>query len=330
VALDPEGTMQRSIRLAPVALVCLLAPGCITINTFGRGEEPLVETVVYGERGPKVLLLDVDGLISDVSVEGPLGFGERESSVARVREQLDKARGDAELRGVLLRINSPGGSVTASDVLYREVRAFKEERRMPVVAQLMGVAASGGYYVAMAADVVLAHPTTITGSIGVISAGVNFSGLMQRYGVTDQTLVGGEKKDAGSPLRPMTAEERAYLQAVIDDLHERFRAVVSEGRPALGDARVRALSDGRVYTARQAERAGLVDGISYLPGAIDELERRVGAPELRVVAYHREREWRSNLYSTAPAAPTSQANPAARLGLGGGPAFLYLWWPGGL
>jgi protease-4 len=309
--------------------VCLLVSGCITINTFGRGEEPLIETVVSGSHGPKVLLLDVDGLISDVSVEGPFGIGERESSVARLREQLDKARDDSEVRALLLRINSPGGSVTASDMLYREVRAFKDERRVPVVAQMMGVAASGGYYVAMAADVVLAHPTTITGSIGVISAGVNVSGLMQRYGVADQTLVGGELKDAGSPLRPMTAAERVYLQAVIDDLHQRFREVVREGRPGLDEARVRELSDGRIFTATQAERAGLVDGIGYLPGAIDELERRVGAPEVRVVAYHREREWRPNLYSTAPAGP-SGLSPAARLGLGGGPAFLYLWWPGGL
>jgi protease-4 len=128
----------------------------------------------------------------------------------------------------------------------------------------------------------------------------------------------------------MTAEERAYLQAVIDDLHQRFREVVREGRPGLDEARVQELSDGRIFTATQAEQAGLVDGIGYLPGAIDEVERRVGASEVRVVTYHREREWRSNIYSTAPAAPSSQASPAARLGLGGGPAFLYLWWPGGL
>jgi protease-4 len=322
--------MRRTLSSLIVALLCLSAPGCITINTFGGGEEPLVETVVFGERGPKVLMLDVDGLISDVGVEGPLGFRGRESSVARLREQLDKARQDTDVRGLLVRINSPGGSVTASDVMYREIRAFKEQRRVPVVAQLMGVAASGGYYVAMAADVVLAHPTTITGSIGVISAGINVSGLMQRYGVQDQTLTGGRLKDAGSPLRPMSAEERAYLQAVIDDLHERFRAVVREGRPALDRTRVEALSDGRIFTASQAERAGLLDGIGYLPAAIDEIGRRVGASEVRVVAYHREREWRANLYSTAPAAPSSGADAAARLGLGAGPAFLYLWWPGGI
>jgi protease-4 len=319
--------MRRTCSILIAALTCLTAPGCITINTFGGRERPLVETVVDGERGPKVLLVDIDGLISDVEVEGPLGLPGRESSVARLREQLDRARRDDSVSGLLLRINSPGGSVTASDVLYREIRAFREERRVPVIAQLMGVAASGGYYAAMAADVVLAHPTTITGSIGVISAGINVSGLMQRYGVTDQTLTGGEFKDAGSPLRPMTVPERAYLQAVIDDLHERFRAVVREGRPGLERARVDELADGRIFTASQAERAGLVDGIGYLPAAIEEMERRVGAPDVRVVVYHREREWRANLYSMAPVAPRTHADVTERLGLGAGPGFLYLWWP---
>jgi len=102
---------------------------------------------------------------------------------------------------------------------------------------------------------------------------------------------------------------------------------VREGRPGLDRARVDELADGRIFTARQAERAGLVDGIGYLPAAIEEMERRVGAPDVRVVVYHREREWRANLYSMAPVAPRTQADVTERLGLGAGPGFLYLWWP---
>lgn len=319
-------------HLAPIlALACALAlgTGCITINALGGEREPLVETLVEGESGPKVVLVDIDGVISDVDLSGPLGLPGPESTVARLREQLDKAREDDDVAGLLLRINSPGGAVTASDVAYREILRFKEERQVPVVAQLMGVAASGGYYVAMAADVVLAHPTSVTGSIGVISAGINLSGLMQRFGVEDQTFTGGEFKDAGSPLRPMTKAERDYLQGVVDGLHERFREVVEEGRPALERDDVLAVSDGRIFTALQAEEQGLVDGIGYIPDAMEELERRIGSP-LRVVSYHRRREWRANIYSAAPGVPRSESELAALLGLHRGPSLLYLWWPGGL
>jgi protease-4 len=316
--------------------VCVLAlaglgissSACITVDALGGGRKDLEETVVYGTSGPKVLLLDVDGVISNTNARGPLGTGGREATTSRVREQLDRAA-KSRVAGVLLRIDSPGGAVTASDVVYREVLRFKEENDVPVVTVIMGMAASGGYYVAMASDYVIAHPTSVTGSIGVIAAGLNLSGLMERYGVGNQTITAGEFKDAGSPLRPMTGPERAYLQAIVDDMHARFREVVVEGRPELDAERVRLLADGRIYTAGQALENGLVDAVGYMPDAVDELKRRIQAPEVRVVSYHREREWRANLYSsTAP--PPARAGLAERLGLDRGPGFLYLWWPGGL
>jgi len=316
------------VSVLALAAVALSSAGCITIDAFGGGRRPLDETVVYGKSGPKVLLLDIDGVIGDSNVRGPLGTGGREATTSLVREQLDKAE-KSQIAAILLRVNSPGGAVTASDVVYREILRFKQENDIPIVTIMMGVAASGGYYVAMASDHVIAHPTTVTGSIGVIAAGLNLSGLMQRYGVDNQTITAGEFKDAGSPLRPMTAPERAYLQTIVDDMHLRFQEVVVEGRPALDAERVRFLADGRVYTAGQALENGLVDAVGYMPDAIDELKRRIQAPELRVVAYHREREWRANLYSsTAP--PPAKAGLAERLGVDRGPGFLYLWWPGAL
>lgn len=308
-----------------LAVIPLLVPGCITINAFEGGREPLVETVVDGDSGPKVLLLDIDGLISEMELRGPLGVRGRESTVARVREQLDRASDDREIGALLIRINSPGGTVTASDLVYHEIVRFKQERDIPVVAQLMGIAASGGYYIAMSADEVRAQPTTITGSIGVISASLNFSGLMEKVGVSDQTITSGKYKDVGSPLRPMTPEERAYLQALVNDLEKQFRGVVAAGRPALGKAQLDQVADGRVFTASQAEDLGLVDGIGYLPDSVAALRRRLGAPEVRVVSYHRPREWRTNLYSMSPAPPRSQADLGALLNLGSGPTFLYLW-----
>jgi protease-4 len=295
----------------------------VTIDLPLGGPGELQETVVEGERGPKLLLLDVQGVLSEAEESGSLGLGGRESSVARLREQLERAREDADVRGVLLRIDSPGGTVTASDILHREVLRFKEETKRPVVAECMGVCASGGYYVAMAADRVLAHPTTVTGSIGVIFSGLSLAGLLEKIGVEDQTLTSGPFKDAGSPLRRMTDAERAQLQSVIDDLYARFLAVVERGRPGLAPDAVRRLADGRVYSAQQAKDAGLVDGLGYLPDALAELKQRAGLREARVIAYHRPRERRENLYS-ASARPAPRASLAAALRR---PAFLYLWWP---
>jgi protease-4 len=301
----------------------LLLAGCIHLDLPLGGLGELEERVVLGSAGPKILLLDVDGVLSEEAGEGSFGLGGRESAVARVREQLERARDDGEVRAVLLRIQSPGGSVTASDVLYREVLRFKEETKRPVIAQCMGLCASGGYYVAMAADALWVHPTTVTGSIGVIFSGLSLAGLMEKLGVENQTLTSGAYKDAGSALRRMTEAERAQLQSVVDDLQARFLEVVRAGRPRLDAEAVARLADGRIYTARQAKEAGLVDEIGYLPETVKEVERRAGLSTSRVVVYHRPRELRENLYSaSAGPVPRAAAEGLAR------PAFLYLWAPG--
>ena len=311
-------------------LALLFLPGCINLDLGslgGRGE--LVEEVVYGEDGPKILMLEIDGVISGEERSTTLGLGVEESLVARVRSQLDLAADDDEIRAVLLRINSPGGTVTASDVVHREIVEFKKSRSIPVVAQLMGLAASGGYYVAMAADHVIAHPTTVTGSIGVIFSGLNLTGLLEKIGVENQTLTSGPFKDSGSALRPMRDDERAQLQSVLDDFQTRFRDVVDQGRPGLDAEAVARLADGRVFSAMQARDAGLVDGIGYLPEAVKELERRAGLESSRVVVYRRPNEWAENLYSAGePVSPPRlgfDRLPFARVL--GQPGFLYLWYP---
>ena len=321
-------------------MVPLLLSGCslaLPSLPFG-GPEPLVETVVEGTGSAKILILDVEGVLSEGEETSAFGLISHESQVARVRQQLDTARKDSRIAALVLRIDSPGGTAAASDLLYHEVLRFKEEKKVPVLAQLMGVAASGGYYVAMAADALYAQPTSVTGSIGVIFEGVNVSGLMSKLGIADQTLKSGALKDAGSPLRPMTPAERAQLQSVIDELFARFCDVVAAGRPKLGPERVHALADGRVYAAPQALAAGLVDGIAYLPDTIGEARRSAGVEKARVILYRRSGEWAENVYSRAPtgAGPSAAAPTGAlRLDLGvdlrpplRGPAFLYLWWPG--
>ena len=229
----------------------------------------------------------------------------------------------------MLRINSPGGGVTASDDVYGELVGFKRERKVPVVAALGDVAASGGYYVACAADQVVAHPTTVTGSIGVILVNLNVEGLLGKIGVRNETFKAGEHKDLLSPLRGATPEERRIVQSILDSLHARFVAVVREARPKLDTGRLAELTDGRIFDASQALAAGLVDRIGGLRDAIDVAKKASGLETARVVVYRRADERRENIYSRAggPAQVNVLPVDLGALG-GGGPRFMYLWAPG--
>jgi protease IV len=320
--------LARPTRWASLVFLALTCSGCITIDILGSKPGSLRETVVEGERGPKIALIDIEGILSEVAKPTRLGLGEHESSVARVRAQLDKAAKDRAVKAVVLRIHSPGGTATASEIIYGEIQRFKAKKPVPVVAQLVGIATSGAYYAAMAADSVYANPTTVTGSIGVIFVSVNVSGLMAKLGLADQTITTGPYKDVGSPLRPMTPEDRALMQEVLNDLYQRFVQVVAAGRPQISAARVTELADGRLYSATQAQANGLVDGIADLPSTIDAVRRRAGLEAVRVVTYHRKREWRENLYTLPPSVETLTAKPTALLDWLRAPTFAYLWWPG--
>jgi len=322
----------RSARLAcSLVAISLGLGGCVQLQLFGGLPQPLEETVVMGKGSAKILLLKVDGVIStqpprNVSLLG----GDEDSMVSRVREALDSAREDQEVKALLLRIDSPGGTASASDVVYSEVLRFKRERRVPVVAYMMGTATSGAYYVAMAADHVIAHPTTVTGSIGVIFLSVNFAGLMEKLGIENQTLVAGRYKDEGSPLRRMLPVERTQLQSILDELHAYFQQVVIHGRPQLDAARVRELADGRIFGARQALDAGLVDELGDLVQAVEITRQRAHLSEARVVTYHRPSEYENNIFTRGETALPERVKlelPNALEWLAR-PGFYYLWTPG--
>ncbi|UCE84691.1 MAG: signal peptide peptidase SppA [Deltaproteobacteria bacterium] len=317
-----------TIRFAGVAALAAVLTGCVLDLGSLTQTRPLEETVVMGEGGPKIAMIEVEGVITESPRSSALGV-ERPSLVARSREALDMARDDDDVAALLLRVNSPGGTVSASETLYHEIQRWKQRSGKPVVAYLQGLATSGGYYVAMAADEVVAHPTAITGSIGVIMVGINVSGLMERFGVADQTFTSGEFKDAGSPLRPMRAEERDYFEQVVVDLHGRFREVVRLGRPALPPEDLDPISDGRIFTARQAADLGLVDRVGHLEHAVRALEARAGLSHSRVVVYHRPSEYRENVYSEAGPGPVQVVDidllPPFSHRLA--PGFYYIWSP---
>ena len=300
--------------------------GVVSIDLTPR-VRPLEESTLEGTGTGKIVLVDLAGVLA----EEPIFTLESRPQVpllARVREELDKAGADPAVRAIVLRINSPGGTITASDVLYHEISTFKARRKIPVVAALMDVGASGGYYVALAADQIVAHPTTITGSIGVLMLTVNASGLLEKIGVSASYVKSGGLKDMGSPFRTLTPEERALFQELIDRFYGRFVDLVAKER-RIDEARVRAFADGRVYTAGEAQSLGLIDRIGYLEDAVALAREAAGVKEARVVAYHRPRQYRATIYSSAePAAPVaaSGVGDLARLVVSG-PKFLYLWWP---
>lgn len=305
----------KGLSLLLAWILLLAGYGCITVKvSLFEEPEPLKEKVVSGYARDKVLLLDVSGLI----MEGPrrpwfslAGFVEP----GRVKEELDKAAADRRIKAIVLRINSPGGTVSASDMIHHEILAFKKEHNLPVVACLMGLAASGGYYVAQAADAIVAHPTGITGSIGVVAMKLNVKGLMEKVGVENDLVKSGEWKDFWSPFRPASPEEKRLMQEIIDDFYRRFLTVVAQGR-GLPQDQVKSLADGRIYTAEQAKDVGLVDRLGYLDDAIELAKAKAGIKEARVVLYYRPGTYRPTVYSLAP-----ELLPA-------GPQFLYLWWPG--
>jgi protease-4 len=317
--------------LSKIFAAALLLQGCTLVNIDLQPRiHSLEEETVEGKGKAKILLMDVSGVLSDESVGPLLGSAPpRVPIVARVREELQKAEDDDSVKALIVRINSPGGTITASDLIYHEIDTFKTRRKIPVVAVTMDVAASGGYYAALAADTIFALPTTVTGSIGVIMLTVNAQGLMEKIGVAPLAIKSGEMKDAGSPFRPLTAQERAVFQTVIDDMYGRFVTLIARSRK-ISDDRVRAFADGRIYTAEQAKALGLIDEIGYMDAVVAAARKAAGVEEARVVMYQRPKEYRANYYSVAPAPTPGLAASLQQLTAvvsGSGPRFLYLWWP---
>jgi protease-4 len=307
--------------------IAMLLSGCITVN-LPPGPGPLVETQVSGSGSSKVLMLDLVGIISSSEEHG---FYPIPSQVARLKEALTKAAADSDVQSLVLRINTPGGTVTASDVLYHELRLFKQKKKIPIIASIMDVGASGGYYVAMGTDKIVAHPSSVTGSLGVIMLTMNTNGLLEKIGVHANAITSGPKKDMGSPFRAMTDEERAIFQSVINGFYERFLTVIKEGRRNLTADEIRKLADGRIYSGEQAKAVGLVDSIGYLDDAIELAKKEAGLTDARIVVYQQPGEYRHNIYSRFLGEEGS-GNFLANFDLmalvrSGTPQFMYLWMP---
>lgn len=215
--------------------------------------------------GDKVGVIDLTGVIYD--------------SRAFV-DELDRFAGISSVKAIVIRINSPGGAVAASQELYTAIKRARED--IPIVVSMGNVAASGGYYAAIGADTIVANPGSTTGSIGVIAQLTIFQELMDKIGVKQETIKSGKFKDTGSPYREMTKSERAYLQGWVDDTYEQFIEAVAEERGLMPDE-VRKVADGRVFTGRQAREYGLIDVLGDFDDAVmiaGELGGIEGKPDL--------------------------------------------------
>lgn len=288
-------------------------PTSVTLN-FGDPQARLRESVVAeaGGGGAKVALIDVRGLIIDGPTPGLFTRGR--NPVAELAARLRQAEADAEVRGVVLRINSPGGGVGATETMYREVRRFRERSGKPVVVYLGDLAASGGYYLALAGDRIIASPSGITGSIGVIIPTFNFSAGMQKIGIVSRSVKSRENKDLANPFEPMRDSQYAVLQGLVDGMYSTFRSRVWARRggaesiaeyprewpaqePAMAGLvqRVHAerfdeLTDGRVMLGSEGVRQGLADDAGDVYDAFRHARDLAGLTSARLVVYYRGEE----------------------------------------
>lgn len=325
--------ITRTCFIASLTVTMLFGSSCIKpkITLFPEATEPLKEFTLQGSGNDKILIIPVKGFISDS--EKDLLLYHRPSMVQEVVSELNKAEKDRDIKALILKVDSPGGSVTASDMLYHEIVKFKEQSGAKLVVMMMGITTSGGYYIALPADVIIAHPTSITGSIGVVFLRPDMSGLMEKIGLEVGVGKSGKNKDMGSPFRRATEEEKQIVQHLIDDLAQRFLRLVVNHRK-LNEAAREDISSARIYTADDALRLGLVDQIGYLDDAIQRTTKIARLPaDVRVVVYRRTEYPNDNIYNNnfgnRPGTPEmslvnlglAEALPPLRTG------FYYLWMP---
>jgi protease-4 len=290
---------MRKFLTAAFLIIFIFITGCTApkIRLFPSQADPLLEFTLEGKSEPKILVVPIRGIISDSPKEGFVST--RPSVLQEVVSQLRRAEEDSKIKAVILEIDSPGGSVTASDILYSEIAGFKNRTGAKVVVAMMGVAASGGYYISLPADHILAHPTTVTGSIGVIFARPKVTGLMEKIGLAVEVNKSGADKDMGSPFRQTSAAEEKIFQDLTDRLGTRFIDLVTRHRKLQPEV-VAQISTARVYLANEALELGLVDEIGYLENAIRQAKKLAGlAEDAKVVVYRRTEYPDDNIYNTS-------------------------------
>ncbi|MBM4278079.1 MAG: signal peptide peptidase SppA [Deltaproteobacteria bacterium] len=260
---------RKRILLGLVAIVGLLAFFFILLFAIGQFTSRSAKFAF----GDKIAVVEIRGLITQSQ---------------GIIEELHQYDADAGVKAIILRIDSPGGGVGPSQEIYREVLKIKSNKKKKVITSMGSVAASGGYYIASASDLIVANPGTITGSIGVLMEFTNIEELFRKIGIKGMVLKSGEHKDIGSPFREMTPEEKRLIQSVIDNVHQQFIQAVADGRK-IDPLKVAQVADGRILTGEQAKQLGLVDQLGNLQDTIDTAAKMVGIEGKPLVLYPKKK-----------------------------------------
>ena len=296
------------------------------------GTRALKEITVKQGTGAKVAIIEIEGMLLNARTGGFLQPSENDVSL--FVEELEKAEADPSVRAVVLRVNSPGGTVAASEVMYQHLVRFRQRTGRPVVASAQDMCASGAYYVALGADKIVAQPSSLLGSIGVIFQTMEFSGTLEKIGARSEAIKSGEFKDSGSPFKPLTQPEREMMQAMVNEYFGRFEDLVRRHR-AMDGTRLAEVSDGRVFSGERAVILGLADRTGLLDDAVDYAKELAGTPGARVVMYKRPYGYTGTIYAKSEnPTPRAEGNvnvfqlslPPMKSMLPTG--FYYLWAPG--
>jgi protease IV len=312
-----DATVRGAVE---VKLPSAVDPGemAATVVRAGQGQAPHA----------RVALIDIDGVLLNQNYGSFYAVGD--NPLSGFRDKLDAAARDPQVVAVLLRINSPGGSVTTCDVMAEELRQFKAETHKPVVACLMDLATSGAYFVAVESDRIVAHPTALTGGLGVVFNHYNLQDAMAQLNLVADPVKAGARIDMGTVTTPLNNETRAMIQQMADAYRDHLQRRVKTRRTAMTAHDQQVAGDGRVFLASQAMELHLVDRLGYIHDAIAEAERLAGVSGTEVVLFHRSGYPAHSLYAITPSpAPLNEAIPFSYPGLDRArlPTFLYLWQP---
>ncbi len=299
-----------------IVLACALLPlGAMALLLVAGGSGSATATVpgsrwqeevISGRGNDRIVVITVSGVIGAGAGDGLFSAG---LSHEQLLSQIRTAANDSRVKAVVLRIDSPGGSVVASNELYVELKKLREKNK-PLVISMGSIAASGGYYIAMAGERIYANPDTLTGSLGVIVSLLNYDEAFERLGLREYVYKSGDFKDIGSPLRPPKPEEDAIWTALVQEAYDGFVDVIVDGR-GMERAEVVRLADGRIYTGRQAKALGLIDELGNLEDAIEGAKELAGLSDALIVRYRSFNTFRELLQANLE----QNLQPADPLGL---------------
>jgi protease-4 len=286
--------------------------------------EKFNEKLIDGEGDNKIVVLHVDGIIQEEVTSSPLSVSSGAVPVTRLTKQIDQAAADNAVKAIIVVINSPGGTVTASQTIHEKLLEAKQKGKK-VIILMRETAASGGYYIAAAGDKIVANASTLTGSIGVIFHSTNLEELYKKIGYKPITFKAGKYKDIGSSDRPFTAEEQTIIQGLLDEEYTGFVNIVAEGRH-MNKTQAANVAEGKIYSGKQAKEVGLVDELGNMPKAIEVAKKEANITSARVVEYASSLDFVTSLLGggLSTSSLTRLLGQVEQPGLSG---VLYLWQP---